>query len=93
MLNSSILQDTRFFVCKHQLSHASDFFRALFLDNRALPVDGARQIGPNEYTLVVSSLRHPSQSMQFQWFLESVIPIPILKDISGVFLFLFYLFW
>ncbi|KAI3422193.1 hypothetical protein GPALN_012726 [Globodera pallida] len=75
-------QDTRFLVCKHQLSHASDFFRSLFLNTRALPLEGVRQTQTDEYVIQVSSLRHPPQALQFQWFLETSVPSPILRDVS-----------
>lgn len=72
-------------VCKHQLSHASDFFRTLFLNlNNNSPFEGVKQTSLNEYTIIVSALRHPPQSIQFQWFLESTIPCPVLKDITGI---------
>ncbi|KAL3083060.1 hypothetical protein niasHS_010862 [Heterodera schachtii] len=77
-----LVEDTRFLVCKHQLSHASDFFRSLFLNTRALPLEGVRQIQADEYVIQVSSLRHPPQSLQFQWFLETSVPSPILRDVS-----------
>ena len=69
-------------VCKHQLSHASNFFRTLFIDHRAFPISGVEQISLNEYTVVVSGLRYPPPGTQFRWFLESAIPCPILKDIT-----------
>ncbi|KAI6213997.1 hypothetical protein M3Y94_00217100 [Aphelenchoides besseyi] len=77
-----IVDDSRFLVCKHQLSHVSEFFRTLFLNNHALPQNGVKQLSVNEYTIVVSSLRHPPQSVQFQWFLESIVPAPVLRDLS-----------
>jgi hypothetical protein len=70
-------------VCKHQLAHVSEFFRTLFLNNRALPQNGVKQLAVNEYTIVVSSLRYPPQEVQFQWFLECTVPSPVLRDISG----------
>ncbi|KAI1719674.1 hypothetical protein Ddc_08895 [Ditylenchus destructor] len=78
-----IVEESRFLVCKHQLSHASDFFRTLFLNNRALPIEGVKQTSLNEYTIVVSAMRHPPQTIQFQWFLECTIPCPVLKDITS----------
>uniref|UniRef100_A0A7E4VTL8 BTB domain-containing protein n=1 Tax=Panagrellus redivivus TaxID=6233 RepID=A0A7E4VTL8_PANRE len=77
-----IVDDTRFLVCKHQLSHASNFFRTLFIDHRAFPITGVEQVSLNEYTVVVSGLRYPPSTVQFQWFLESCVPSPVLKDIT-----------
>uniref|UniRef100_A0A914D1R1 BTB domain-containing protein n=1 Tax=Acrobeloides nanus TaxID=290746 RepID=A0A914D1R1_9BILA len=77
-----IVDDSRFWVCKHQLSHASEFFRTLFLNNRALPMQGVQQTSFNEYTVAVSGLRHPPQSTQFKWFIECAVPCPALKDIT-----------
>ena len=28
-------------------------------------------------------MRHPPQALQFQWFLETSVPCPMLRDISG----------
>uniref|UniRef100_A0A915E7I0 Uncharacterized protein n=1 Tax=Ditylenchus dipsaci TaxID=166011 RepID=A0A915E7I0_9BILA len=36
----------------------------------------------NEYTIIVSGMKHPPQTVQFQWFLECTIPCPMLKDIT-----------
>uniref|UniRef100_A0A9J2PRV1 BTB domain-containing protein n=1 Tax=Ascaris lumbricoides TaxID=6252 RepID=A0A9J2PRV1_ASCLU len=77
-----IVQDTRFLVCKHQLSHASDYFRSLFLANKSLPVSGAYQSSMNEFAIVVSSFVHPPPATQFRWFLECAIQAPVLKDIT-----------
>lgn len=41
-------------MCKHQLSHASDFFRSLFLNSRALPLEGVRQVQADEYVVQVT---------------------------------------
>ncbi|KAL7073317.1 hypothetical protein ACQ4LE_007366 [Meloidogyne hapla] len=77
-----LVEDVRFLVCKHQLSHSSDFFRALFLKSHALPMEGVRHLREDEYLIQVSSLRHPPQALQFQWFLETTVPSPMLRDIS-----------
>ncbi|VDN41228.1 unnamed protein product [Gongylonema pulchrum] len=77
-----IIQDTKFLVCKHQLSHASDYFRALFLANKSVPISGAYQNSYNEFAIVVSSFSHPPPATQFKWFLESAIQAPILSDIT-----------
>ncbi|KAF7637304.1 hypothetical protein Mgra_00003271 [Meloidogyne graminicola] len=79
---SILVEDVRFLVCKHQLSHSSDFFRALFLKSHALPMEGVRHLREDEYLIQVSSLRHPPQPLQFQWFLEATVPSPMLRDIS-----------
>uniref|UniRef100_A0AC35TNX2 BTB domain-containing protein n=1 Tax=Rhabditophanes sp. KR3021 TaxID=114890 RepID=A0AC35TNX2_9BILA len=76
------VENTKFSVCKQQLSHASDFFRNLFVDNKALPMDGVKQHSINECSIVVSGLSHPSQSIQFQWFIESIIELPVLRELS-----------
>ena len=49
-------QDSRFLVCKHQLSHSSDFFRTLFLNSYALPMEGVRHVGEDEYVVQVTLL-------------------------------------
>lgn len=77
-----LVEDTRFLVCKHQLAHSSDFFRTLFLNSHALPMEGVRHIREDEYIVQVSSLRHPPQALQFQWFLECTVPSPMLRDLS-----------
>ncbi|TKR60736.1 hypothetical protein L596_027935 [Steinernema carpocapsae] len=79
---SVVVHDSRFLVCKHQLSHASEYFRSLFLNNASLPLEGVCQNSVNEFAIVVSGLSHPSPSTQFKWFVESVIPTPVLKDIT-----------
>ncbi|CAD5222606.1 unnamed protein product [Bursaphelenchus okinawaensis] len=79
---SIIVDDVRFLVCKHQLAHVSEFFRTLFLNNRALTQNGVKQLSNNEYTIVVSSLKHPPQYVQFQWFIECTVPGPVLKDMT-----------
>lgn len=86
----TVVEDARFLVCKHQLAHVSEFFRTLFLNNRALPQNGVKQLAVNEYTIVVSSLRYPPQHVQFQWFLECTVPGPILRDITGLFIEAFF---
>ncbi|KAI6190531.1 BTB domain-containing protein [Aphelenchoides bicaudatus] len=77
-----IVDDSRFLVCKHQLAHISEFFRNLFLNNRALPQNGVKQLAVNEYTIIVSSLKYPPQHVQFQWFLECSVPNPMLREIT-----------
>uniref|UniRef100_A0A0M3KFM3 BTB domain-containing protein n=1 Tax=Anisakis simplex TaxID=6269 RepID=A0A0M3KFM3_ANISI len=69
-------------VCKYQLSHASEYFRSLFLANKSLPLSGAHQCAMNEFAIVVSSFQHPPPATQFRWFLECAVQAPILKDIS-----------
>nr|CAD2143902.1 unnamed protein product [Meloidogyne enterolobii] len=70
-----LVEDVRFLVCKHQLSHSSDFFRALFLKSHALPMEGVRHLREDEYLIQVSSLRHPPQALQFQWFWKLQYPL------------------
>ncbi|KAM3717406.1 Chromosomal replication initiator protein DnaA [Dirofilaria immitis] len=77
-----IVQDTKFLVCKHQLSHVSDYFRALFLANKSIPISGAHHNSHNEFAIIVSSFRHPPPAIQFKWFLESVIQSSIFSDIT-----------
>lgn len=77
-------------VCKHQLSHVSDYFRALFLANKSSPIPGAYHNSCNEFAVVVSSFKHPPPAVQFKWFLESVIQGPAFGDITGTCLFLSY---
>uniref|UniRef100_A0A0N5B1B1 BTB domain-containing protein n=1 Tax=Syphacia muris TaxID=451379 RepID=A0A0N5B1B1_9BILA len=76
------VEDTKFLVCKQQLSHVSDYFRSLFMANRSIPISGASQNSLNEYSIVVSSFTHPPPALQFKWFLESIIQAPILRDIT-----------
>uniref|UniRef100_A0A0N4Z8X9 BTB domain-containing protein n=1 Tax=Parastrongyloides trichosuri TaxID=131310 RepID=A0A0N4Z8X9_PARTI len=73
---------SKFLVCKSQLSHTSSYFRSLFLQNSSLTLPGVRQHSLNTYTLVVSSLPFPSPSLQFQWYIESTVADPVLKEIS-----------
>lgn len=84
MFSSEKFQDTKFLVCKHQLSHASEYFRLLFLANNCVPMTGAHQNSLNEFAIVVSSFKHPPPSTQFKWFLECSIQAPIVKDIGGL---------
>ncbi|VBB29364.1 unnamed protein product [Acanthocheilonema viteae] len=77
-----IVQDTKFLVCKHQLSHISDYFRALFLDNKTTTISGVYHNSCNEFAVVVSSLKYPPPAVQFKWFLESVIQTPVFSDIT-----------
>ncbi|CAJ0950208.1 unnamed protein product, partial [Mesorhabditis belari] len=67
-----VVDATKFLVCKHQLSHASEYFRNVF------NAEG----GQNEVNVVVSDMSVPSPATQFRWFLESSVPCPGLKDIS-----------
>ncbi|CAB3397064.1 unnamed protein product [Caenorhabditis bovis] len=67
-----VVHSTRFLLCRHQLCHASDYFKDLLQEHRS-----------NEDVYVsVSSMSDPSPSTQFRWFVESCIPCPALKDIS-----------
>uniref|UniRef100_A0A914WVF4 BTB domain-containing protein n=1 Tax=Plectus sambesii TaxID=2011161 RepID=A0A914WVF4_9BILA len=74
------IQDTRFFVCKHQLAHASEYFRALFMGNASVPLPGAEERDKDEFVIVVGGTSHHSERDQFQWFLESVVPNPVLRE-------------
>ncbi|CAJ0586205.1 unnamed protein product, partial [Mesorhabditis spiculigera] len=67
-----VVEATKFLVCKHQLSHASEYFRNVFT------ADGGR----SEVNVVVSDMSVPSPATQFRWFIESSVPCPGLKDIS-----------
>jgi hypothetical protein len=40
-------------------------------------------LNPSEYEIVVGVHGRHSQKVQFQWFLEAVIPNPVLRDIAG----------
>ncbi|CAG9533049.1 unnamed protein product [Cercopithifilaria johnstoni] len=77
-----IVQDTKFLVCKHQLSHVSDYFRALFSDDKSIPTSGACHNSCNEFAVVVSSFKHPPPAMQFKWFLENTIRTSTFSDIT-----------
>ncbi|VDM98948.1 unnamed protein product [Thelazia callipaeda] len=77
-----IVEDTKFLVCKHQLSHASDYFRTLFLTNKSMPLSGSYQNSCNEFAIIVSTYTHPPPALQFKWFLESTIQSPLLNDIT-----------
>lgn len=70
-------------VCKHQLSHVSDYFRNLFLANKSTTISGAYHNSCNEFALVVSSFKNPPPAMQFKWFLECAIQTPVFSDITG----------
>uniref|UniRef100_A0A0K0E3Q3 BTB domain-containing protein n=1 Tax=Strongyloides stercoralis TaxID=6248 RepID=A0A0K0E3Q3_STRER len=72
----------KFLVCKSQLSHVSSYFRNLFMENSSLTIPGVKQHSMNTYTLVVSSLPSPKPSLQFQWYIESTIADPVLREIS-----------
>lgn len=83
-----IVQDTKFLVCKHQLSHVSDYFRALFSANKPAAVSAAGAGGAcssscDEFAVVVSSFKHPPPAVQFKWFLESAIQTAAFTDITG----------
>ncbi|GMT09287.1 hypothetical protein PFISCL1PPCAC_584, partial [Pristionchus fissidentatus] len=67
-----IVQNARFLVCRHQLTHASEYFRSLL---NSQP-HGA------EVSVTVSGMACPSPVTQFRWFIESTIPYPALKDIG-----------
>ncbi|GMS79028.1 hypothetical protein PENTCL1PPCAC_1203, partial [Pristionchus entomophagus] len=69
---SILVQNARFLVCRHQLTHASEYFRSLL--NSQAP--GA------EVSVSVSGMACPSPVTQFRWFIESTIPYPALKDIG-----------
>lgn len=82
-----IVQDTKFLVCKHQLSHVSDYFRALFSANKPAAVSAAGAGGAcssscDEFAVVVSSFKHPPPAVQFKWFLESAIQTAAFTDIT-----------
>lgn len=51
-----------------------------------------KQLSIDEYSIIVSEFKHPVQSVQFQWFIESTVPCPILKAITGIIILTFYLF-
>uniref|UniRef100_A0A915PS31 BTB domain-containing protein n=1 Tax=Setaria digitata TaxID=48799 RepID=A0A915PS31_9BILA len=77
-----LVQDTKFLVCKHQLSYVSDYFRSLFLANKSAPTLGAYQNSYKEFAIVVSSFTHPPPAIQFKWFLENAIQTPTPTDIT-----------
>uniref|UniRef100_A0A0K0FYK5 BTB domain-containing protein n=1 Tax=Strongyloides venezuelensis TaxID=75913 RepID=A0A0K0FYK5_STRVS len=72
----------KFLVCKSQLSHVSSYFRNLFMENSSLTIPGVKQHSINTYTLVVSSLPFPKPSLQFQWYIESTVADPVLREVS-----------
>ncbi|CAI2352428.1 unnamed protein product [Caenorhabditis sp. 36 PRJEB53466] len=67
-----VVHSTRFMLCRHQLCHASVFFKELL----------SKQEANKDYYVSVSSMPDPSPSTQFRWFVESSIPCPALKDIT-----------
>ncbi|PAV56517.1 hypothetical protein WR25_00217 isoform C [Diploscapter pachys] len=70
---SIVVNSTKFLICRHQLCHASEYFKQLLSCHR----------GDDDITIAVSGLTQPSPSTQFRWFVESCIPCPALRDISG----------
>ncbi|KAF1755479.1 hypothetical protein GCK72_022048 [Caenorhabditis remanei] len=68
-----VVNSTRFMLCRHQLCHASVWFKDL--------LNGSKESN-KDYHVNVSNLSDPSPSTQFRWFVESCIPCPALKDIS-----------
>uniref|UniRef100_A0A1I7UMC1 BTB domain-containing protein n=2 Tax=Caenorhabditis tropicalis TaxID=1561998 RepID=A0A1I7UMC1_9PELO len=69
-----VVTSTRFMLCRHQLCHASVFFKDL--------LSGGSKESNKDYYVNVSNLSDPTPSTQFRWFVESCIPCPALKDIS-----------
>ncbi|KIH55717.1 hypothetical protein ANCDUO_14120 [Ancylostoma duodenale] len=69
---SIVVQSTRFLLCRHQLCHASDYFKNLFLTHRK----------HDDINIAVSGITNPSPATQFRWFVESCIPCPALRDIT-----------
>ncbi|KAK6757938.1 hypothetical protein RB195_015638 [Necator americanus] len=69
---SIVVQNTRFLLCRHQLCHASDYFKNLFLTHR----------NHEDIDIAVSGITSPSPATQFRWFVESCIPCPALRDIT-----------
>ncbi|KAL6744479.1 hypothetical protein Aduo_017408 [Ancylostoma duodenale] len=69
---SIVVQSTRFLLCRHQLCHASDYFKNLFLTHRK----------HDDINIAVSGIANPSPATQFRWFVESCIPCPALRDIT-----------
>ncbi|PAV86128.1 hypothetical protein WR25_24441 isoform F [Diploscapter pachys] len=69
---SIVVNSTKFLICRHQLCHASEYFKQLLSCHR----------GDDDITIAVSGLTQPSPSTQFRWFVESCIPCPALRDIS-----------
>ncbi|CAD6193465.1 unnamed protein product [Caenorhabditis auriculariae] len=69
---SIVVHSTRFLICRHQLCHASDYFKDLLQS----------KYGSEDFYVTVSSMSEPTPSTQFRWFVESSIPCPALKDIS-----------
>lgn len=67
-----MVNSTRFMLCRHQLCHASVFFKDLLAGKET----------NKDYNITVSSMSEPTPSTQFRWFVESCIPCPALKDIS-----------
>ncbi|WKY13691.1 hypothetical protein Q1695_004486 [Nippostrongylus brasiliensis] len=69
---SIVVNSTRFLLCRHQLCHASDYFKNLFLTHRK----------NEDVHVAVSGMSNPSPATQFRWFVESCIPCPALRDIT-----------
>uniref|UniRef100_A0A1I7X393 BTB domain-containing protein n=1 Tax=Heterorhabditis bacteriophora TaxID=37862 RepID=A0A1I7X393_HETBA len=67
-----VVHTTRFRICRHQLCHASEYFKNLLITHRK----------HDDIYVAVSGILHPSPTTQFRWFIESSIPCPALKDIS-----------
>ncbi|KJH50950.1 hypothetical protein DICVIV_02911 [Dictyocaulus viviparus] len=70
---SIIVNNTRFLLCRHQLCHASEYFKTLFLTHNK----------NEDVHVAVSGLSNPAPATQFRWFVESCIPCPALRDITG----------
>ncbi|KAJ1362210.1 hypothetical protein KIN20_021681 [Parelaphostrongylus tenuis] len=69
---SIIVNNTRFLICRHQLCHASEYFKNLFLTHDK----------NEDVHVAVSGLSTPAPATQFRWFIESCIPCPALRDIT-----------
>uniref|UniRef100_A0A7I4YXB8 BTB domain-containing protein n=1 Tax=Haemonchus contortus TaxID=6289 RepID=A0A7I4YXB8_HAECO len=69
---SIVVNSTRFLICRHQLCHASEYFKNLFLTHRR----------NEDVHVAVSGMTSPSPATQFRWFVESCIPCPALRDIT-----------
>ncbi|CAI4225014.1 unnamed protein product [Auanema sp. JU1783] len=67
-----VVNTTRFLICRHQVCHASEYFKNLI---NATPRN-------EDLYVAVSGLSNPSPTTQFRWFVESCIPCPALKDID-----------
>ncbi|MFH4973429.1 hypothetical protein AB6A40_000138 [Gnathostoma spinigerum] len=78
---SIIVQDTRFLVCKNQMSHVSEYFRSLFMVTKTVS-GGIHQNSLDEFAIVVSSFKYPPPPTQFKWFLDCTILLPVPRDVS-----------